>query len=77
MPCGVFTIEDVPSANLTATVALLQLDHPLKIGTTKQDNGKWTVVATFKPCTTPAEDKKPTLAFDQLVTHVTLDKLDL
>jgi hypothetical protein len=77
MPCGVFTINDVPDANLAATVAIIQLDHPLKVDTTKQPDGKWTVVATFPPCKSLVDDKKPVLTFDILATHVSLDRLAL
>lgn len=77
MPCGEYTISKVPDANLTATVAILQLDHPIKVGTTRQPDGTWTIVATFPPCTNLADDKKPKLTFDELLAHVSLDRLEI
>ena len=48
MPSGVFEITDIPEDRLATVVADFLLDSPPpEIRTTKQQGGRWTVVATF------------------------------
>jgi hypothetical protein len=50
MPCGVWTIKDVPANQLDNVVGNFNLDAPIKIEKTQQADGNWTVTATFAPC---------------------------
>ena len=52
MPCGVFTVEDVPATKVDVTVLLFEANVPPPISVTKtiQANGQFVVVATFEPC---------------------------
>mgnify|MGYP000846169151 CR=1 FL=1 len=52
MPCGVFTVEDVPAAKVDITVAMFEANvpPPLSVTKKKQANGLFVVVATFEPC---------------------------
>jgi hypothetical protein len=50
MPCGVWTIKDVPANQLDNVVGNFNLDAPIKVEKTKQADGNWTVTATFAPC---------------------------
>ena len=75
MPCGPYTVTDVPDASLSGALAILQLDHPITVQTQKQPNGKWTIVATFPPCPPAANAMAPQIHFDALKQHVSLDRL--
>lgn len=56
MPCGVFTITEIPANQVGAVVQQFQLDGPTSVQQTQQSDGTFTVTATFPPCadgTTP------------------------
>lgn len=48
--CGVWKINDVSDADLAVVVGGYNADGALKVESTKQPNGLWTVIATFPPC---------------------------
>lgn len=77
MPCGPYTVTDVPDASLSGALAILQLNHPLNVQTQKQPNGKWTINATFPPCATAAVADSPKVSFDTIKAHVSLDNLTI
>lgn len=48
MPTGVFTITDIPEADVATVIADFGLENPPPVTTTtKQPNGLFTVTATF------------------------------
>jgi hypothetical protein len=73
MPCGIYTINDVPDANLGAIIGVLQLDHPLKIDTKKENDGQWTVIATFPPCEEEPQAQND-VGFRDLKSNLTIKK---
>jgi hypothetical protein len=52
MACGVFTIKKVPEHKLAEVVADFADDDPppLQIEKVKDNQGTFTVIATYKPC---------------------------
>ena len=47
MPSGVFEITEIPADKVQEVKNIYGLDNPTKIETKKQDDGLWTVIATF------------------------------
>ena len=60
MPCGVFTVTDIPPDRVDDVEAGFQLDKPTKIEKKQQQNGNWTVIATFPPCPAGEQQRKTT-----------------
>jgi hypothetical protein len=52
MPCGTWTIRDIPEAEVGGVVAAFNLEDPLpnSVDSTDQGDGKWTVTAVFADC---------------------------
>lgn len=76
MPCGTWKTTDVPSADLGLVIGGYQVEHPLKVETTKQPDGLWTVTATFPPCAAPASAPATrAFAFADVKDHLGLASL--
>jgi hypothetical protein len=50
-PCGTWIVTDVPEAEVGATIADFKLQAPKSVESKKQADGKYTVTAIFKDCT--------------------------
>ena len=47
MPTGIYKTTDIPENKVEDVVAGYKLDNPQKIEKIQQDNGLWTVIATW------------------------------
>jgi len=74
MPCGDWTITDVPDTSLGTVVGIMKIDQPLKIETKKQNDGKWTVVGFFPPCLS-GEGSSVEAHFELVKQGLSIDKL--
>lgn len=47
MPSGVYKITDIPEDKVATVVANFEVDSPENFEKIEQENGLWTVIATF------------------------------
>jgi hypothetical protein len=63
MPCGKWTITDVPADQLDGMISDCNLDNPNSVDTEQQADGSYHVIVTYDPCP-PGKKQEHTKPFE-------------